>query len=161
MYIRFYTSICIRISVIILYHIVDCYMNTIGDMQNEMDFFYYCNEFVYNQGYVKVLVYLVLDNIVCLFLINYSKVFVFSYLNMTYYYHCNICEKSMLFKSAKKHVQSRKHQYLVQSYRYVEVFENIDIEDVDYTYNNFIKEINRRFEKYTVQCQFNFHFDNC
>ena len=35
------------------------------------------------------------------------------------------------------------------------------MEDFDYIYNNFIKEHNRRFEKYTVQCQFNFRFDNC
>ena len=67
----------------------------------------------------------------------------------------------MLFKSAKKRIQSKRHQYFAQSYRYVEVFENVDIEDVDYSYNNFIKEHNRRFEKYIVQCQFNFHFDNC
>ena len=49
----------------------------------------------------------------------------------------------MLAKSAKKHIQSRKHQYLAQSYRYVEVFENIDIEDVEYTYNSFIREHKR------------------
>ena len=67
----------------------------------------------------------------------------------------------MLLKSAKKHTQSRKHQYLIQSYRYVEVFENSDIENVDYVYNYFIIKHNRRFEKYTVQCQFNFVFDNC
>ena len=80
---------------------------------------------------------------------------------MTDYYHCNICDESMLLKSAKKHIQSRKHQYLAQSYEYVEFFENVNIENVDSIYNNFIKEHNRRFRKYTVQCQFNFHFDNC
>ena len=26
-------------------------MNTIGDMQNEMDFYDHCNEFEYNQGF--------------------------------------------------------------------------------------------------------------
>ena len=67
----------------------------------------------------------------------------------------------MLLKSAKKHKQYRKYQYLVQSYRYVEVPENIDIEDVDYTYKVFIKEHNRSFQKYAVQCQFKFHFDKC
>ena len=41
---------------------------------------------------------------------------------MTYYYSCNICDKSMLLKSGKKHIQSRKYQYLAQSYRYLEVF---------------------------------------
>ena len=30
---------------------VDYYIKTIGDMQNEMDFFYHCNEFVYNLDY--------------------------------------------------------------------------------------------------------------
>ena len=31
---------------------VDCYINTIGDMQNEKDFFGHCKKFVYNQDYV-------------------------------------------------------------------------------------------------------------
>ena len=79
---------------------------------------------------------------------------------MTYYYHCNICDKSMLLKSVKKHIQTGKHQYLSQSYDYVEAFENIDIEDVDNIYNKFTKEHNKRFEKNTIKGQFNFHFDN-
>ena len=33
-----------KVRVNILYHIVDYYMNTIDDMQNEKDFFYHCNE---------------------------------------------------------------------------------------------------------------------
>ena len=35
-------------------NIVDCYVNTIGDMQNEMDFFYHCKKFEYKHGYEKV-----------------------------------------------------------------------------------------------------------
>ena len=38
--------ICIRISLIILF-----YMNTIDDMQNEGDFFYHYNDFVYNHDF--------------------------------------------------------------------------------------------------------------
>ena len=34
--------------------IVDYYMNTIGDMQNEMDFSYHCNEFEYNHDFEQV-----------------------------------------------------------------------------------------------------------
>ena len=30
-------------------------MNTIGDMQNEMNFYDYCNEFEYNHDYVKLM----------------------------------------------------------------------------------------------------------
>ena len=30
-------------------------MDTIGDMQNEMDFFGHCNEFEYNHDFVKLL----------------------------------------------------------------------------------------------------------
>ena len=40
-------EVCIRISVIIC-----CYLNTIDDKRNEMDFFYHYNEFVYNYDYV-------------------------------------------------------------------------------------------------------------
>ena len=47
-----YNTICIRIHVIIPYYIVDYYLNTIGDMQNEMDFYGCCNEFVYIHGFV-------------------------------------------------------------------------------------------------------------
>ena len=39
--------ICIRISVIIR-----CYINTIDDMRNEMDFFYHCKKFVYSHDFV-------------------------------------------------------------------------------------------------------------
>ena len=40
--------------VIIPYHIVDYYMNTIYEMRNEMDFFNRCKKFVYNHDFVKV-----------------------------------------------------------------------------------------------------------
>ena len=43
-----YFSMCIRIHVSIPFQIVDCYKNTIGDMQREMDFYSHCNEFEYN-----------------------------------------------------------------------------------------------------------------
>ena len=36
----------------------------------------------------------------------------------------------------------------------------MNIEDVDNIYNKFINEHNRKFEKYTTKCQFNFHFHN-
>ena len=35
-----------------MYVCLDYYTNTIGDMQNEMDFYDYCNEFQYNHDYV-------------------------------------------------------------------------------------------------------------
>ena len=47
-----YTNIRICIHVIIPYYIVDYYTNTIGDMQNEMDFYGHCNEFEYNHDFV-------------------------------------------------------------------------------------------------------------
>ena len=34
---------------------VDCYKNTIGDKQDEMDFFYHCKKFEYNHDNVKLL----------------------------------------------------------------------------------------------------------
>ena len=30
-------------------------MNTIGDMENEKDFFYHCKKFEYNHDFVKIL----------------------------------------------------------------------------------------------------------
>ena len=49
---------------------MDYYMNTIGNMQNEMDFFYHCKKFEYNQDFEKIddalLEYVVLDSNVCL-----------------------------------------------------------------------------------------------
>ena len=38
-------------------------MNTIGDMQNEMDFYGQCNEFVYNHDYVKFSKRIVFDSL--------------------------------------------------------------------------------------------------
>ena len=49
-----YTSICIQISVIIPYHIVEYYINTIGDMQNEKYFFYHCKKIEYNHNFEQV-----------------------------------------------------------------------------------------------------------
>ena len=46
-------NICIRVRVIISYHIVDFYINTIYDMQNEKDFFNPYNQFEYIQDFVK------------------------------------------------------------------------------------------------------------
>ena len=33
-------------------------MNTIDDMQNEMDFYDYCNEFEYNHDFVKIFIHI-------------------------------------------------------------------------------------------------------
>ena len=63
-------------------------MNTIDDMQNEMDFFYHCNEFEFNLDYVKFLVeffydaleFGVLNNNLCLYLIDYQKLLLLVYL---------------------------------------------------------------------------------
>ena len=46
-------SICICLCVIITYLVVDCYMNTIGDMQNEKHFYGHCNEFEYIHDFLK------------------------------------------------------------------------------------------------------------
>ena len=48
-------DIRICIHVIIPYHIVDYYTNTIDDMQNRMDFFYHCNEFEHIRDFLKFL----------------------------------------------------------------------------------------------------------
>ena len=61
--------------------IADYYMNTIGDMQNEKDFFYRCNEFEYNHDFViflwkiddDLLVFGVLSSNVYLYEIEYFK----------------------------------------------------------------------------------------
>ena len=45
------------------YNIVDCYMNTIGDMQNELDYFYHCKTFQYNHGFEQFLVELFYDTL--------------------------------------------------------------------------------------------------
>ena len=37
--------------------IIRCYMNTIGDMRNEKDFFYRCNEFENIHDFEKVKMY--------------------------------------------------------------------------------------------------------
>ena len=63
-------------------------MNTIDDMQNEMDFFYHCNEFEYNLDFVIFLVEVfndtleidVLNNNICLYLIDYYKISLLVYL---------------------------------------------------------------------------------
>ena len=34
---------------------MDYYINTIGDMQNEKNFYGYCKKFEYNQDYVKLM----------------------------------------------------------------------------------------------------------
>ena len=80
-YKNYYTFNCIWIGVIIPYHKVDYYMNTIDDMQNERDFFYHCNEFEYNHDFEQVfwkndgtfLVFVLLDNNVYLHEIYYYK----------------------------------------------------------------------------------------
>ena len=46
-----HTIIRICISVIIPYHIVDYYINTIDDMQNEKNFFYHCKKFEKNHDF--------------------------------------------------------------------------------------------------------------
>ena len=56
-------------------------MNTIDDMQNEMDFFYHCKKFEYIQDFEQVLLksddpileYVVLSSNVCLYGMDYYK----------------------------------------------------------------------------------------
>ena len=62
-------------------NIVDCYMNTIGDMQNGMNYFYHCKKFEYNHDFEQFLVEIcydtlefdVLINNICLYLIDCYK----------------------------------------------------------------------------------------
>ena len=84
----------------------------------------------------------------------------YTYLNMTYYYHCNICDKTVLLKSANRHIQSKWHKYLALTFKYEEVYYDVDIEEVDYLYKKFVRNHNKKFEKYTIQCHFNMHFSN-
>ena len=85
-----YIIIFTFIRVIIPYHIVDYYMNTIDDKQNEKDFFYHCKKFEYNHDFVKFLVEFFYDTLefdvlninISLYLIYYYKNFFwFVYLN--------------------------------------------------------------------------------
>ena len=41
------------IILVFMYVYLDYYMNTIVDMQNEKDYLYHYNEFVYNQDFLK------------------------------------------------------------------------------------------------------------
>ena len=60
-------------------------MNTIGDMQNEKDYAHHYNEFRYNHDFVNFLwkiddvleMYLVWDDNVCLYSIDYLEVLLF------------------------------------------------------------------------------------
>ena len=69
-------------------NVVDSYMNAIEDMQNENDVFYLCNVFEYNHDFVKVfrksddalLVFIILDNNVSLYEIDYYKVLLLVYI---------------------------------------------------------------------------------
>ena len=62
-------------------------------MQNEMDFFYHCNEFDYNHDFVEIfkksedalLVFVNLDSDVCLYEIDYYKFLLFRMDNFTIY----------------------------------------------------------------------------
>ena len=38
-----------------MYVYLDCYIYTIGDMQNEKDYLNHCNDFEYNHDFLKVL----------------------------------------------------------------------------------------------------------
>ena len=54
-YTYFIIRICIH--VIVPFYIEDNYTNTIGDMQNEKNFYDYYNEFEYNHDYVNMMKY--------------------------------------------------------------------------------------------------------
>ena len=64
---------------------MDYHINTIGDRQNEMDFFYHCIEFEYNHDFEQSLVeifydtlgYDVLDSNVYLYEIDYLELLLF------------------------------------------------------------------------------------
>ena len=83
-----YTIICICFRVFIPYHIVDYYIKTIDNMQNEMDFFYHCKKFEFNHDseifFRKIvydtLGYNVLDSNVYLYMIDYLEFFLLVYL---------------------------------------------------------------------------------
>ena len=47
--------------IITIFVFIFYYMNTIDDMQNEMDFYGHCKKFVYIQDYVKFLLKIVYD----------------------------------------------------------------------------------------------------
>ena len=52
-------------------------MNTIDDLQNEMDFFYHCNEFEYNHDFEKI------DGALLGYVVLYEK----NYYKFLFYYY--------------------------------------------------------------------------
>ena len=67
---------------------MDCYINTIYDKQNQEEYINHCNEFDHNHDFQVIfwksddalLVFDVLDNNVCLYLIDYYKCVLLVYL---------------------------------------------------------------------------------
>ena len=67
---------------------VDYYINTTDEFQNEKDSFYHCNEFLQNRDFEKLfseivdalLVFVILNKNIHLFEIDYFKVFLLVYL---------------------------------------------------------------------------------
>ena len=67
----------------------------------------------------------------------------------------------MLLSSANRHNQINSHLKKADSCQYYEVFENVEINEINSIYRWFIEKHNRKVERYNVYCRFDFHIDNC
>ena len=75
-------------------------------------------------------------------------------------YYCDICVKTVNFKSKHKHSKSIIHNELENFFRINHSIENSKFFNVDDRYNDFINNHNEKYYFHYVKCIFNLIFYN-
>ena len=79
---------------------------------------------------------------------------------MSNYFHCELCDKSIKFRSKKKHLNSQYHKSLTMSIICKYTVENPSFLHIEDMLKNFVDEYNKKFEFYLILCKWKLHFSD-
>ena len=76
------------------------------------------------------------------------------------YYYCELCNKSIALKHKCSHYKSKLHRDIDKSIINKYNIMNPELKEINDIIKDYVNDYNRKFEYYTVVCNWNFMFDN-
>ena len=79
---------------------------------------------------------------------------------MSNYFHCDLCDKSVKFRSKKKGLNSQYHKLLNKSIICKYTVKNPSFLHIEDILQNFVDEYNKKFEFYSILCKWKLNFSD-
>ena len=75
-------------------------------------------------------------------------------------FHCDLCDKSIKFRSEKKHLNSRYHKSLNESIICKYTIKNPSFLHMEGILKNYVDDYNKKFEFFLILCEWKLNFSD-